>query len=421
MKRMFFYGRMIFIAILSMLVLMSCSKNKGISLAELSGTWYAKTSNNNIPQIEFDISDGSYEASGLLFGSGTFKIAEHGLIVELKPSGQSQSTRISATSDSSGTVLSMPSAIGDVLFTKTKPETQERLAYEDAVEKNDAIKTTISFNTNNKPDTAEDEPDDKPQLYVSAVPEESDVLKTFEIRCTSAQTPSSLDDFYVCNIVSEKYIVSIFKDEEMLVPASEEEISKVPITVSFTLSKDLMDMLGYSNDISQVDIYEYVKEIGAYRTVLSIEKNGDSGTVTANISHSGKYILAMKVEESDNENFDDILQQQEHANVINAYLKSSDWANDEHSISFKSDQSSSFMIFDDGTPIHYSLSKISYDKQRIYKFKFSMDGAGDGVDATLSFPKLKDFNENSNKLQLTITWLNGQTVSFMSDYTNLGL
>lgn len=395
----------------------SCSKAPIINTDELNGTWYAQSSGTNVPELSFDSQNGQYAVRNLMIADGSFEIIKKGTAVELSPFGAQNKIIIPAKAENGELSLNIATAMGNIIFLKKSQnaQNQTQMPYEDAVKDNDEIQTTISFNSH----SSSEKPDSEVELFISAIPDEKNVISSAKIRVIVSPDVSSPTDFLVCHTVSEKYNVTVYSDVDKKVLATEKEISNSSIFATFTVHQDLLDLVSPNSDISKIDVYKYEERLSSYYKIEAVAKDEETMNITVPITGNGKYVLAVIDEDDDKNTQSDFLLQQDYAYFINACLLSVNWESDEHTIEFKSDNLSNSIILDSGEPMNYSISKAEYE-QGMYKFKFSIDGAGDGVDAILTNESTQSFNEYNSKITLTITWLNGQTMTFTSNsfFTN---
>lgn len=409
----------IFLSVLVFLTCSACSKLHSIPVEELKGTWYVQTSSKTVPEITFDTDDNSYRALGMAEYIGTegfFSVNKRTSELELTSmdDGNRVKTVLGVVEEDSAWVIYLQTTIGKLLLTKTPPRTE---TYESAASEEN-IQTTISFG---KTSEAEADPEQTSvELYAAAVPDERTVQRSMQIRCADYSRDLKYDDVYLCNTVSNVYQVTVYMDEEHNVIADDETIEKYGIPVTFNYNETLLKLAADGKDISSIGVYKYAKDIGVYCLEEIIDEDAEDCSITIKAKSNGSYVLAIKIAESEEPDYNDHQEQQAYARIVNAFLTKGTWESNENTIEFTLSDGAYCMVLDSGEPMYYSLAKLSGTEDS-YKFNFSMDGAGDGVSAILTLPTAKEISEESGKMVLEITWMNNQTMTFTADYVHLSL
>lgn len=409
----------IFLSVLVFLTCSACSKLHSIPVEELKGTWYVQTSSKTVPEITFDTDDNSYRALGMAEYIGTegfFSVNKRTSELELTSmdDGNRVKTVLGVVEEDSAWVIYLQTTIGKLLLTKTPPKTE---TYESAASEEN-IQTTISFGKTSETET--DPEQASVELYAAAVPDERTVQRSMQIRCADYSRDLKYDDVYLCNTVSNVYQVTVYMDEEHNVIADDETIEKHGIPVTFNYNETLLKLAADGKDISSIGVYKYVKDIGVYCLEEIIDEDAEDCSITIKANSNGSYVLAIKIAESEEPDYNDHQEQQAYARIVNAFLTKGTWESNENTIEFTLSDGAYCMVLDSGEPMYYSLAKLSGTEDS-YKFNFSMDGAGDGVSAILTLPTAKEISEESGKMVLEITWMNNQTMTFTADYVHLSL
>ena len=409
----------IFLSVLVFLTCSACSKLHSIPVEELKGTWYVQTSSKTVPEITFDTDDNSYRALGMAEYIGTegfFSVNKRTSELELTSmdDGNRVKTVLGVVEEDSAWVIYLQTTIGKLLLTKTPPRTE---TYESAASEEN-IQTTISFGKTSE--TEADPEQTSVELYAAAVPDERTVQRSMQIRCADYSRDLKYDDVYLCNTVSNVYQVTVYMDEEHNVIADDETIEKYGIPVTFNYNETLLKLAADGKDISSIGVYKYVKDIGVYCLEEIIDEDAEDCSITIKAKSNGSYVLAIKIAESEEPDYNDHQEQQAYARIVNAFLTKGTWESNENTIEFTLSDGAYCMVLDSGEPMYYSLAKLSGTEDS-YKFNFSMDGAGDGVSAILTLPTAKEISEESGKMVLEITWMNNQTMTFTADYVHLSL
>lgn len=409
----------IFLSVLVFLTCSACSKLHSIPVEELKGTWYVQTSSKTVPEITFDTDDNSYRALGMAEYIGTegfFSVNKRTSELELTSmdDGNRVKTVLGVVEEDSAWVIYLQTTIGKLLLTKTPPRTE---TYESAASEEN-IQTTISFGKTSETET--DPEQESVELYAAAVPDERTVQRSMQIRCADYSRDLKYDDVYLCNTVSNVYQVTVYMDEEHNVIADDETIEKHGIPVTFNYNETLLKLAADGKDISSIGVYKYVKDIGVYCLEEIIDEDAEDCSITIKAKSNGSYVLAIKIAESEEPDYNDHQEQQAYARIVNAFLTKGTWEGNENTIEFTLSDGAYCMVLDSGEPMYYSLAKLSGTEDS-YKFNFSMDGAGDGVSAILKLPTAKEISGESGKMVLEITWMNNQTMTFTADYVHLSL
>lgn len=412
----------VFLSMLVFLTCSACSRVHHIPMEELNGTWYVQTSSKNVPEITFDTDDNSYRALGMaeyIGTEGSFSVNKRTSELELtsKDDGNRAKTVLGIAEEDNMWRMYLQTTIGKLLLIKTPPraETYESAASEENVQ------TTISFGKISENGGTETDPEQaNVELYAAAVPDERTVQRSMQIRCADYSQDLKYDDVYLCNTVSNVYQVTVYMDEEHNEIADDETIEKYGIPVTFNYNEALLKLAADGKDISSIGVYKYVKDIGVYCLEEIIDEDAEDCSITITARSNGSYVLAIQIAESEEPDYNDHQEQQAYARIVNAFLTKGTWESNENTIEFTLSDGTYCMVLDSGEPMYYSLAKLSGTDDS-YKFNFSMEGAGDGVSAILTLPTTKDFSEESGKMVLEITWLNGQTMTFTADYIHLSL